>query len=168
MNAFIYDIRTYKYRLVQAYFHFQLVQAQKLTEEGKGRVCVMEEDIVAESVHKIKNIIEEKNNTYSDISNILRANPPFRDYYKTIGDTVKKYFKLGQGWIPSFLCIEVLRIFDEKGYLDFNEIDFVSLQGYYQKHEDRRDNDLVTHYRCAEDIYNTIMAKKIFRKKRKK
>ena len=49
MNAFIYDIRFLKYRFVQAYFHFQLIQAQKLTDEGKGRVCVVEEKCCCKS-----------------------------------------------------------------------------------------------------------------------
>ena len=127
----------------------------------------MKKNVVAKAIQGIKDIIEEKNNTYEDMK-ILITNPLFRSYYNTIGDTVKKHFTIGKGWIPSFLTIEVLRIFDEKGYTDFKEIDFVSLQGYYQKHEDRKENDLALHYKCAEDIYNSIMAKKIFRKKKRK
>ena len=168
MNAFIYDIRAYKYKFIQAYFHFQLLQAERLTMEGKGRPCAIEEDIVASSVQKIRKIIEDNNNTYEDVMKTIKYNPPMREYYNIIGDTVKKHFTIRKGWIPSFLTIEVSRIFDEKGYTDFKEIDFVSLQGYYQKHEDRKENDLALHYKCAEDIYNSIMAKKIFRKKKRK
>lgn len=166
MNAFIYDIRFLKYRFVQAYFHFQLIQAQRLTDEGKGRVCVVEENVVAKAIQGIKDIIEEKNNTYEDMK-ILIINPLFRSYYNTIGDTVKKHFKVNMGWIPSFLAIEVLRIFQERGYTDFKEIDFMALQEYYQRHEDRKENDIALHYKCAEDIYKSIMNKKIFKKKKK-
>lgn len=168
MNPFIYDLRTYKYKFIQAYFHFQLLQAERLKNEGKGKLCVIEEDIVATSVQKIIKIIEDNNNTYEDVIKTIKYNPPMREYYNVIGNTVKKHFTVGKGWIPSFLAIEVLRIFDEKGYTTFKEIDFLTLQGYYQKHENRKENDLITHYKCAEDIYNSIMDKKIFRKKRKK
>jgi hypothetical protein len=168
MNAFIYDLRTYKYKFIQAYFHFQLVQAERLTNEGKGRPCVIEEDIVASSVQRIRKIIENNNNTYEDVMKTIKFNPLMSEYYNIIGNTVKKHFTIGKGWIPSFLAIEVLRIFDEKGYTTFKEIDFVLLQGYYQKHDDRKENDLILHYKCAEDIYNSIMTKKIFKKKKRK
>ena len=168
MNAFIYDIRFLKYRFVQAYFHLQLLEAQRMTDEGKGKECATNTDMIGDVIGKIVQKIEDNKNTYEDITNIVKFNPPMREYYNIIGATVKKHFKEGQGWIPSFLTIEVLRLFDEKGYMDFKEIDFLKLQEYYQKHKSRKESNLPLHYKCAEDIYNSIMAKKIFRKKKRK
>lgn len=168
MNPFIYDLRLLKYRFIQAYFHLQLLEAQKQTDEGIGVVCVVEQSIVKKEILNIKNIIEKNNNTYEEIDKVIRFNPWMGEYYDVIGIIVHKYFPPSKNWIPSFLAIEVLRHFDDKGYEDFKDIDFVALQAYYQNHEDRKNHQLPLHYKCAEDIYNSIMKKKIFKKKRKK
>jgi hypothetical protein len=168
MNPFIYDLRYLKYRFIQAYFHFQLLEAQRLTDNGQGIECVTDASIIGDAINKIMIIIDKNNNTYEEIVKVIKFNPYMREYYNVIGDTVKKHFKINQGWIPSFLAIEVLRHFDDKGYKDFKDIDFVALQAYYEKHEDRKNHQLPLHYKCAEDIYNSIMKKRIFKKKRKK
>lgn len=168
INNFIYDIRILKYKCILAYFHFQLEEAQKMNDEGKGENCVRDVDYVQENIFKIKEIIEEKNCTYKDMILQIRANPFLIPYYNTIGTTVKKYFSVDTPWIPSFLMIEVLRLFSEKNYNIFPGINFLDLQEKFEKYENRKNSNLPLHYRCAEEIFNSINEKKIFKKKRKK
>lgn len=164
---FIYDLRALKYRCVQAYFHFQLQEAQKDTEMGKGKVCVRDEDLIKNAVIKIKNRFEDNNNTYEDILKLAKQNPFIIHYYNVIGKIVKKHFAVGIGWIPSFLTVEVLRQFQEKGYSDFIDFDLIGLLAEYEKFEDKKSSNIITHYKCAEEIVKSISEKKVFKKKRR-
>jgi len=167
LKDFIYDIRALKYRCVQSYFHFQLEEAQKMTEEGKGDLCVRDEQLIKSTLMDIKNRFEENNNTYENMLVLAKLNPIVAPYYNVIGQIVKKHFASGEGWIPSFLAVEVLRQFQEKGYSDFNDIDLVKLLEEYEKFEDKKKGSLGVHYKCAEEIVKSISAKKVFKKKRK-
>ncbi len=168
INNFIYDIRILKYKCILAYFHFQLEEAQRMTDEGKGESCVRDVDYVQENIFKIKDRIEEKNCTYKDMVLQIKVNPFLIPYYNTIGRTVKKYFSVDVPWIPSFLMVEVLRLFAEKNYNLFPDIDFLKLQAEFQKYEKRKDSNLPLHYKCAEDIFLSLEKKRVFKKKRKK
>lgn len=168
INNFIYDIRALKYRCVQSYFHLQLEEAQKLAEEGKGDVCVRDEDFIRSQIKEIKLRIEQNHNTYEDILKIVKTNPLIIPYYNVIGQIVKKHFSVGVRWIPSFLTIEVLRLFSEKGYQDFKDIDFLQLMKEYELFEDKKKSNLITHFKCAAEIVESISNKKVFKKKRKK
>lgn len=170
MNNFIYDIRMLKYKCILAYFHFQLEEAQRLTDEGKGESCVRDVDYIQASIFQIKDRIEELKCTYNDMVLQIRANPFLIPYYNTIGATVKKYFSVETPWIPSFLMIEVLRLFAEKNYNLFPEpddMDFLKLQAEFQRYENRKDSNLPLHYKCAEDIFLSIEKKKVFKKKKR-
>jgi hypothetical protein len=167
INPFIYDLRALKFRCIQAYFHFQLEEAQKETDKGKGKVCSLNYDKVKDCLIDIKSRIENNKNTYEDIKNYAKINPIIALYYNVIGKIVKKYFSLNNGWIPSFLTLEVLRIFTEKGYKDFADIDFLDLQGEFQMFKDKEKGLLSKHYECAAEIVKSIENKKAFRRKRK-
>lgn len=166
INNFIYDIRSLKYRCVQAYFHFQLEEAQKLTEEGKGDVCVRDEDFISSQIKEIKSRMEQNNNTYENILKLAKTNSFIIPYYNVIGQIVKKHFSVGIGWIPSFLAVEVLRLFSEKGYQDFKDIDFLKLMKEYELFEDKKKSNLIIHFKCAAEIVGSISNKKVFKKKR--
>lgn len=170
LNNFIYDIRTLKYKCILAYFHRQLEEAEKMTNEGKGEICVKDIEYVRSSISKIKIRMEELKCTDKDMALQIRANPFLIPYYNTIGQTVKKHFPVQTPWIPSFLMIEVLRLFTEKNYNLFPEsddMDFVKLQHEFQRHENRKDSNLPLHYKCAEDIFLSIEKKKVFKKKKR-
>lgn len=168
INNFIYDIRALKYRCVQAYFHFQLEEAQKMTDEGRGDVCTRDEDFIRSQIKEIKLKIEQNHNTNEDILKLVKTNPLIIPYYNVIGQIVKKHFSVGVRWIPSFLTIEVLRLFSEKGYQDFKDIDFLQLMKEYELFEDKKKSNLITHFKCAAEIVESISNKKVFKKKKKK
>lgn len=168
INNFIYDIRIFKYHCVLAFFHGELEEAEKLTEEGKGEICVKDIEYVRSSMIQIKNKMEELKCTDKDMALQLRANPFLLQYYNTIGATVRKHFPLQTAWIPSFLMIEVLRLYSEKNYNFFPEIDFLRLQTEFQRYENRKESNLPLHYKCAEDIFLSLEKKRVFKKKRKK
>ncbi|MDX9744477.1 MAG: hypothetical protein RBT59_11700 [Arcobacteraceae bacterium] len=69
MNPFIYDLRYLKYRFIQAYFHFQLLEAQRLTDEGQGIECVTDASIIGDAINKIMIIIDKNNNTFEFVEN---------------------------------------------------------------------------------------------------
>lgn len=169
MNAFIFDLRRVKFECIQAYFHFQLLEAQKMTDEGNGRICTTEtaHDDLRALLKDIVATIEKNGNTYEDMKVKSKFAPFIGAYYNVTGEVVKKHFKAGAGWIPSFLTLEVLRQFAEKGYKDFEHVDFMSAMALYEDNDFRKSNNLITHYKCAEEIVKTIDEKKVFKKKRK-
>lgn len=73
INNFIYDIRIFKYHCVLAFFHGELEEAEKLTEEGKGEICVKDIEYVRSSMIQIKNKMEELKCTDKDMALQLRA-----------------------------------------------------------------------------------------------
>lgn len=168
MNNFIYDIRVLKYKCILAYFHRQLEEAEKMTNEGKGETCVKDIEYVRSSIFEIKDKIEELKCTYKDMALQIKSNPFLIPYYNTIGATIKKHFPVNAPWVPAFLMLEVLRLFAEKNYKIFPEMDFIKLQEQFQRHENRKDSNLPLHYKCAEDIFLSIEKKKLFKKKRMK
>lgn len=167
INNFIYDIRILKYKCILAYFHVQLEEAQRMTDEGKGENCVRDLDLIKESISLIKKRIEESKCTYDDMVLQIRSNPFLIPYYNTIGQTVAKHFTVEKPWIPSFLMLEVLRLFSEKNYNIFPDIDFLSLQKEFEIFENKKNSILPLHYKCAEDIFLSLEKKKVFKKKRK-
>lgn len=168
IKDFIYDLRAIKYKCIQAYFHFQLEDAQRLTDEGKGEVCVRNVDYISNAVLEIKETIEKNHNTYEEMVKLSKSNPFIPQYYNVIGVIVKKHFAVNEGWIPSLLTIEVLRLFKEKGYKDFEHIDFQKLSDEYEKFHDKKKGSIPLHFKCAEEIVKSIDRKKLFSKKRKK
>ena len=100
INNFIYDIRIFKYHCVLAFFHGELEEAEKLTEEGKGEICVKDIEYVRSSMIQIKNKMEELKCTDKDMALQLRANPFLLQYYNTIGAIVRKHF-------PHWECKEI-------------------------------------------------------------
>lgn len=167
IKNFIYDIRILKYKCILTYFHLQLIEAEKMTEEGKGEICVKNVDYVRTSILQIKEIMEETKCTYHEMVLQMKANPFLIPYYNTIGGTVRKHFSVTDPWIPSFLMIEVLRLFSEKNYNFFPNIDFLKLQEEFQRYENRKESNLPLHYKCAYEIFQSIDKKKVFSKKNK-
>lgn len=167
INNFIYDIRILKYKCILAYFHVQLEDAELVTNQGEGQRCVRNEEFVKENVTKIKKRIEEVNCTYNDLIPQIKLNPFLIPYYNTIGATVKKHFTVKNPWVPAFLMLEVFRLFSEKKYNIFPDINFENLQAEFELFEDRKSSQLPLHYKCAEDIFLSIDKKRVFKKKRR-
>ncbi|MDX9743472.1 MAG: hypothetical protein RBT59_06605, partial [Arcobacteraceae bacterium] len=156
-----------KYKCILTYFHLQLVEAEKMTAEGRGEICVKDIEYVRSSILQIKEKLDEIKCSYCEMVLQMRVNPFLIPYYNTIGATVKKYFGEEEPWVPSFLMLEVLRLFSEKNYNFFPEVDFMKLQEEFQRYENRKDSNLPLHYKCAEEIFLSIEKKKVFKKKRR-
>ena len=190
VNPFIFDMRRLKFDCIQAYFHFQLENAEKQSKESTSKVCTRNYEEVRNNLLGIKEIIEKNGNTYEKMEQQLKRTPFLAAYYNVTGEIVKKYFnqkiilkredyptltdeefeeeqdKYKKGWIPSFLALEVFRQFTEKGYKDFKEVDFLALQGEYEAFKDKGKGVLAEHYACAEEIVKSIENKKVFKRKK--
>lgn len=165
---FIYDLRYLKYRCVQAYLHTLSMDAERAKEKGITSECARNAEIVKENIIKIVNIIESHGNTYEAIELVARSNPMIIPYYNVSKEIVHKYFKPKEEYIPALLTLEVLRLFTEKGYTEFKDIDFLSAQTEFQKAENRKENKVPLHMKCAEELFNSILSKKVFKKKKRK
>lgn len=168
IENFIYDLRYLKYRCVQAYLHTILKDAEEAMKKGITTECTRDTEKVRIAIINIVNIIEEQGNTYNSVELVARSNPMIIPYYNVSKQIVNKYFKPNDEYIPALLTLEVLRLFTEKGYSDFKDIDFVDLQGEFQMVKDRKANKVPLHMKCAEELFNSVMNKKVFKKKRKK
>lgn len=166
VNPFIFDMRRLKFDCIQAYFHFQLENAEKQSKESTSKVCTRNYEEVRNNLLGIKEIIEKNGNTYEKMEQQLKRTPFLAAYYNVTGEIVKKHFNNGKGWIPSFLALEVFRQFTEKGYKDFKEVDFLALQGEYEAFKDKEKGILAEHYACAEEIVKSIENKKVFKRKK--
>jgi len=152
-----------KFEAVQAYFSLQLIKA----DVQNGDVCVQDVEFVRDTMHKIVDIIKENNNTHKAVYTRSLSLPFLSDYYNSVGDIVGKHFKVGDGWIPAFLALEVFRQFTEKGYKDFEDIDFLKLLAQFEKGMGKGKNEVSRHYKCANEIVDTLTKKRVLKKYRK-
>lgn len=165
---FIYDLRYLKYRCIQAYLHTILKEAEAAVDKGITTECTRNTEFVKKTIYKIIEIIEFHGNTFSAIELVAQSNPMIIPYYNVSKQIVNKYFKVNDEYIPALLTLEVLRLFSERGYKEFKDIDFLSAQTEFQKAENRKENKVPLHMKCAEELFNSILSKKVFKKKKRK
>ena len=161
----IIDAKRTKFDCVQAYFHDQLLF---VTEDKNGKLCVKNEAITKELTSQVMSIIEEQNNTRDYMKARSIREPFIADYYNSIGGIIAKYFKIGEGWIPAFLAIEVFRQFTERGYSTFKDVDLMALLSEFERGIEKGANDASKHYRCANEIVDSLTKKKVFKKYKSK
>lgn len=168
INNFNY-IDILKYRSILAYFHTQLEYVENKRKKGiYGQVCTKDPILVRETMLRIKEKIENVKCTKKHLQDQIKNNPMLVIFYDLAADIVAKHFTVNTVWMPSFLMLEVLRLFAEKGYNYFKEINFEEIQAQFELHEDRKNSMIPLHYKCAEEIFLTLEQKKIFRKRRRK
>lgn len=136
-----------------AYVHYTLNEAKEMDEQNKGQVCVNEHDEVRENLIVISDRIEQMDYTYDACVKLVNTVPQLKTYYNTVSGSVRKFFKAGDGWIPSLIALSALQEFTLKGYKEFEDIDFTTLISYFEKDE-RADSNL--HLKCAIAIVENL------------
>ncbi|WP_418179736.1 hypothetical protein ACNSOO_04535 [Aliarcobacter lanthieri] len=170
-NNFIYDIRLEKYNCIKAWINLQLEIAEEDYNQNKGEECTRNSELLRTTMNGINKRIVEQGNSQERLEKKAKTNPFLAPYYNTISVTVKKFFKVGDGWIPSYIALCLLQIYKEKGYKDFEDIDFKILKSYFRipdNGERTAKNKLFLHLKCAKAIIKNIDEKRVFRKNKKR
>ncbi|MCT7643877.1 hypothetical protein [Aliarcobacter butzleri] len=171
-NNFIYDIRQEKYNCIKAWINLQLEMAEEDYKQNKGEECTRDSAYLRTVMEKINKRIVEQGNGQNKLEQKAKFNPFLAPYYNQISITVKKFFKIGDGWIPSYVALCLLQLYKEKGYKDFEDIDFRNLKAYYRLYDVDDDrtakNNLFLHLKCAKTIVKKMDEKRVFNKKTKR
>lgn len=152
-NKIFFDNKYIKFRCIQAFFYRELQRADEIKKQDGGKDCTRNSLIVLDELKNIMSIIEHNNNTYNTLKELSKRNAFIKNYYNSINRIIKKYFIIDEPWIPSLLTLETFRIYTESGFEDFRNIKFIDLIAEYEKHEDRKENKIGLHLKCAEELF---------------
>lgn len=171
MNNVFSSVNNMKYSCVKAYLHRQLVEAEKNIDSSE--ITTVNTEYVKNKLLEIIDRFKKTKCTFENIKFLSNKFPIYNVYYIQIGKIVGSHFKVNGAYIPSFLALEVLSQYKQKGYKDFEDFDFIDLQSNYETYL-ANDKDfrqlLKKHYKCAFDIVNNLdnIQKNIFTKKKRK
>ena len=79
-----------------------------------------------------------------------------KKYFENINNTHNKYIKKGDGYIPAFLVLELLSIYTQKGFKEFEKIDFIKYQGYYESYKEKVKGLIPKHFLTAAEIVKNL------------
>lgn len=171
INNLFSSVSNMKYTCVKAYLHKQLIALEE--NSNNSEITTVNTDYVRERILEIANRFKNTKCTFENLKFLSNKFPIYNIYYTQIGKIVNSHFKVDNAYIPSFLTLEVLSQYKQKGYKDFEDFDFLDLQSNFEKYlaSDKDHRELLKkHYECAYDIVNSLehTQKAIFSKKKKK
>lgn len=144
-----------------SYVHYTLSEAKEFDEKNKGKIVIEEHKEVRAVLEEIHSHIEKLNYTYDMCCEMVKKFPQLATYYNSISGTIKAYFVVGDGWIPSLIALSLLQEYTIKGIKDFEHIDFTKLIDYFIK--DKR-ADSMLHLKCACKVIDNLEKAKYKRK----
>lgn len=153
---FILNFSRLKYETVLAYCHNELIFAQKSYEKGEGVKCIEEDEQVRSVLEDIVKKIETLKCTKEDIRKKAQTVNILKKYFENINNTHNKYIKKGDGYIPAFLVLELLSIYTQKGFKEFEKIDFIKYQGYYESYKEKVKGLIPKHFLTAAEIVKNL------------
>ncbi len=169
---FISPLEIMKYNCVKSFLHRELSSAEQ--ERDKCEVVVEDESFIRKHTLDILKIIEEQNCTLSNVKKMATKFPIYFNLYKRMSDVFETHFKVGDDFIPCLFAYEVLNLYKHKGFRDFDEFDFITLQAEFERFliSDKDYRKFISkHFACAYDIVKCMeisSLKKSAKKKSKK
>jgi hypothetical protein len=151
---FLIDNRKLKFMSVCAYMHNEILIVEEAEKENKGEKVIEDKDnFVRNTLLSIKSIVEEQHYTYDDMLILYVRFPQIKKFYDSIGETIKKHVKTGEGWIPALVILSVLQEFTLRGYKQFKFIPFTDAIDKFILSKKANSSKYL---RVAGDIYDSL------------
>ena len=165
----ILDDKRLRFITLCAFMYEEIEIAFEKENDPSSKVCIDdEENLVKNSLIKVKEIIKDRAYRKEDIRKLIQAFPRIEIYYDTISKVINKHIKINDDWIPAIVVLSSLQEYSFRGYSHFEEINFIKCLDKYLL-DKRADHKL--NFRIAEDIVETLVnmeKPKIIRNKIKK